>query len=378
MNDIHFFLEEKHFLDSKPEGTYEPSHIGSSVLHLGMEDFDITQADVVLLGCAEWNGVDKKRGYGDGPDTIREHLYKMYHWHDSVKIADLGNIRQGATPTDTRFALLAVLQELHAVGKTALILGGGHDLTLQQYEVFRKGGQTAVASVIDMLIDLDETEETTAGSFLMEMLTETPNFISHYNHLAFQIYYSHPQMMDTLNKLGFDMYRLAKLREDYDDIEPVIRRSNIISFDMSAVRYSDAPSNAKGSPNGLDGEEACMLTQFAGLCDNLSSIGIYGYDEANDQDYMTARLISQMIWYYADGCQIRKKGAVGEDESETLLEFHITIEEIDTVFLKNKYNGRWYIRLPQGGLMPCSYKDYQIASSGELPERLLRELERLT
>jgi hypothetical protein len=91
---------------------------------------------------------------------------------------------------------------------------------------------------------------------------------------------------------------------------------------------------------------------------------------------MTARLIAQMAWYYADGCQTRKKGVA--DGTEAYLEFYITIEGIDTAFVKNKYNNRWYVRLPQGVLMPCSYKDYQIACSGELPERLLREMERLS
>lgn len=378
MNDIHIFLEDEHFIDRQPEGAYEPSQIGASILHPGIQNFDITLADVVLIGCADWTGASRERGYGKGPDIIREHLYKMYHWHENVRFADLGNIRQGATPNDTRSALVTVLRELHSIGKTALVLGGAHDLMLQQYEVFRKAEQTAVATVVDMLIDLDESEGPSDRGFLMDMLTETPNYISHYDHLGFQIYYSHPQMVDTLNKLSFDLYRLAKLREDWEEIEPVVRRSNMMSFDMTAVRYSDAPANKNGSPNGLDGEEACIFAQYAGLCDNLSSFGIYGYDEANDVNEMTARLIAQMVWYYADGCQVRKKGMTADGATEDMyIEFNLSLDEVETVFLKNKYNGRWSVRLPQGTLLPCSYRDYQVASAGELPERLLRELERL-
>lgn len=377
MSDIHIFLEDKHFINSKAAQLYEPLQVGAHIMHPGSDGFDLSKADVVLVGCADWTGADSNHAYGKGPDIVRKYLYKSYRWHEDVRIADLGNIRQGATPADTRSALLAVLQEVHNAGKTALILGGAHDLMLQQYDVFRKRGEAAVATVVDMLIDLDEAEGTTDRGFLMEMLTETPNFISHYNHLAFQIYYGHPQMVDTLNKLGFDMYRLVKVREDYDEIEPVVRRSNIMSFDMSAVRYSDAPANVKGSPNGLDGEEACLLSQFAGICDNLSSYGIYGYDEQNDSNEMTAQLVAQMVWYFADGCQIRKKGITHGAEAEVFLEFNLSLDEVETVFLKNKYNGRWYVKLPNGTTMPCSYQDYQVASTGELPERLLREMERL-
>ncbi len=376
MNDLHIFLKDSHFLDRIPEGYYEKIQIGAAIMRPEQDGFDLAAADMVLVGCADWWGANRKSEYGTGPDKVRKYFYQMYHWHDKVTIADLGDIRPGATPADTRSALVAVLQEVHNAGKTAIIIGGGHDLMLQQYEVYKRNNETAVATVVDMLIDLDETEGPSDKGFLMEMLTETPNHISHYNHLAFQIYYSHPAMVDTLNKLSFDLYRLAKLREDYDEIEPVVRRSNIMSFDMTAVRYCDAPANTKGSPNGLDGEEACMMAQFAGLADKLSSFGIYGYDETNDTNDMTARLIAQMAWYYADGCQTRKKGIA--DGAEALLEFYITIEGIDTAFVKNKYNNRWYVRLPQGALMPCSYKDYQIACSGELPERLLREMERLS
>jgi len=31
------------------------------------------------------------------------------------------------------------------------------------------------------------------------------------------------------------------------------------------------------SPNGFTGEEACMLTRYAGMSNNLSTFGIYGY-----------------------------------------------------------------------------------------------------
>ncbi len=177
----------------------------------------------------------------NSPNAIRKQLYKLYHWHSGIKIADAGNIRQGATVADTRAALLTVLQEIHNEGKIAVVLGGSHDLTLQQYEVFKKAGEMVVASIADMLIDLDEAEEVNAGSFLMDMLTETPNFITHYSHIAFQSYYAHPRMLETLDKLRFDFFRLGKVREQIDDMEPVLRTSNLFSFDISAVRFSDAP-----------------------------------------------------------------------------------------------------------------------------------------
>jgi len=376
MQDLRPFFEPKHFIETDDAGDYQPLQWGASIKCATQQSFDWEDADIVLVGCGEMRGTGGKATYSNSPNAVRKHLYKMYHWHNGIKIADAGNIRQGATVDDTRAALLTVLQEICNAGKIAIILGGSHDLTLQQYNVYKKAGQMAVASVTDMLIDLNETEEVTEHSFLMEMLTATPNFISHYNHIAFQSYYAHPRMLETLDKLRFDFFRLGKVREHIEDMEPVLRISNLFSFDISAVRYSDAPSNINGSPNGLTGEEACQLTRYAGMSEPMTSLGIYGYNHEDDPHGMTAGLVSQMIWYFVDGYLVRKTEAKLTDRDEFNV-FNVAFTDNDTVFLKSKRTNRWWMKLPDQTFVPCSYNDYLVASNDEIPERWLREQERL-
>jgi formiminoglutamase len=380
MEDLRSFFEPQHFIEMQAEETYESMQLGANVICLTQESFDWDDADIVLVGCNEWRG-DKDAHTRNmvncnTADEVRKHLYKMYYWHGAIKIADAGNVRQGLTLHDTRAALLMVLQEIHAAGKIALVIGGSHDLMMQQYEVFRKAGEMATASVADMLIDLDEVEGINSGSFLMDMLTGTPNFIAHYSHIAFQSYYAHPHMLETLDKLRFDFHRLGKVREHIEDMEPVLRTSDLFSFDMNTVRYSDAPANTNGSPNGLNGEEACVLTRYAGMSDRLTSFGIYGFNHNNDQHGMTARLVSQMIWYFVDGCLVRKNEARLSDHEEFIV-YNVAFTDTDTVFLKSKRTGRWWMKLPDQSFVPCSYKDYLTASQDEIPERWLREQERL-
>jgi arginase family enzyme len=376
MQDLSAFFEKDHFIESKEPGTYQQQQWGANIKCATQRSFDWADTDIVIVGCGEWRGADATAEYSDGPDAVREQLYKMYYWHTGIKIADAGNIRQGATLGDTRAALLIVLREIHDAGKIALVLGGSHDLTLQQYEVFKKAEQMAIASVADMLIDLDETESVTDRSYLMDMLTGTPNFMAHYNHIAFQSYYAHPQMLETLDKLRFDFFRLGKVKEHIEDMEPVLRTSNMFSFDLSAVRYSDAPANINGSPNGLTGEDTCLLTRYAGMSEALTSFGIYGYNAGNDSHDMTAKLISQMIWYFVDGYLVRKTEAKLSDREEFIM-FNVAFTDNDTVFLKSKRTNRWWMRLPDHSFVPCSYNDYLVASNDEIPERWLREQERL-
>lgn len=374
MSDLFIFLEENQFTGS--EYRYEPMQIGAHIKEYGLQGNAWTDADIVIVGCGDWSGTRRAEKYGNGPDKIREEFYRMYYWHAGIKIADLGNVREGARPMDTRRALFEVLREVDEAGKIALVLGGGHDLMMQQYEVFRNAEKTAVVSVADMLIDLDETEEVNASGFLMDMLTDSPNFVSHYSHIGFQSYYVHPQMLETLDKLRFDFHRLGKVRELIDDMEPVLRISNLFAFDISAIRFCDAPANVAGSPNGLTGEEACILTRYAGMSDQLSSFGIYGYDEENDVHNMTARQIAQMMWYFVDGCLVRRVEAKLHEQEEFMF-FNVVFSDIDTAFLKSKRTNRWWMRLPDGTFVPCSYNDYLLASNGDIPERWLREQERL-
>ena len=91
----------------------------------------------------------------------------------------------------------------------------------------------------DRLIDLDEEEAVTSRSFLMDMLTGQPNFITHYSHIGFQSYYAHPRMLETLDKLRFDFFRLGKVREHFEDVEPVLRNSHMFSFDTVSYTHLD-------------------------------------------------------------------------------------------------------------------------------------------
>jgi hypothetical protein len=157
-------------------------------------------------------------------------------------------------------------------------------------------------------------------------------------------------------------------------MEPVIRNTHLFSFDISAIAHAYAPANVV-TPNGLTGEEACTLLQYAGMSESLKSIGIYGYRPEKDTDHLTARQISQMLWYLLDG-KSRGLREAGLGERSSFNEFHTTFSEVDTLFLQSKKTGRWWMKLPDGEFIPCSYRDYLQASHNEYPERWLRAQER--
>jgi formiminoglutamase len=356
--------------------TYLPTQLGSHIEEINDQTHDVSHFDLIIMGCGEFRGQDTRLPFGNGPDKVREEFYKLHCWHENIKIGDFGNLIEGASLNDTRAALRTVVAEFQALGKKVLILGGSHDLTLQQYEVFKMRGEIIDFSVIDMLVDLDSESENRYDSYLMDALTFSPNFVRHFNLIGFQSYYVNPNLIETFDKLRFDCLRVGKAREDIEQIEPMLRNSHIISLDINAIRSSDAPANKLASPNGFYGDEICKLTRFAGMSTALSSFGIYGYQPELDQDFATAKLLAQMIWYFVDGLSIQKNEADINDRSQ-FLEYQIPFTDTTTLFLKSKTTNRWWMQLPDEKFIACTYQDYLTACNNEIPERWLREIERL-
>ncbi|HEY6505567.1 MAG TPA: formimidoylglutamase [Chitinophagaceae bacterium] len=353
---------------------YKDGQFGKIITVYEDEFPDLDEVQVVLVGCGEQRGSGVVHIESNAPDVIRHQLYSLFYWHTDIKIADIGNIRTGSLYTDSYAALKTVVQELIGDGKTVIILGGSHDLTLSQYLAYADKKKAIEASCIDALIDLNIDSPFHHENFLMEMLTGEPNYIRHYNHIGFQSYYVHPKMLETMDKLRFDCYRLGHVKESIDEMEPVIRNSNMVSFDISAIAHAFAPANTI-SPNGFSGEEACALLRYAGMSPNVNTIGIYGYNPAYDKDDLTAKQISHMIWYILDG-RSRGRREAKMDERDSFNEYHMAFAEVETMFLQSKKTGRWWMQLPNKSFIACSYKDYLLASSNEIPERWLRAQER--
>lgn len=354
----------------------DPYHDGQlgRLVHVYETEFpDLNEADIVIVGCADQRGSGPfKTSYST--DLVRHELYRMYQWHDQFNIADIGNIVQGASLTDTYAALKTICKEIQALNKPLIIIGGSHDLTLSQYYAFADTQRIIEAVCVDALIDLDTNSPSPADHFLMEILTGEPNFIRHYNHIGFQSYYVHPHMLETLDKLRFDCYRVGKVRENIEEMEPVIRHAELFSFDISAIANAYAPAN-RVSPNGFTGDEACALFRYAGMSAVTTSIGIYGYESLNDKENLTAKQIAQMLWYYIEG-RSRGRREAGMTEKEAFNEYHTAFAEVATTFLQSKRTGRWWMQLPDKQYIACSYNDYVQASTNEIPERWLRAQER--
>jgi formiminoglutamase len=374
MQDFQDFLEPISLAIVSEDEGYIDGQIGKHILTEETEYFDVNNADVVLVGVVESRGNGRRDKENNAADIIRKQLYKLHYWHADIKIADIGNIKKGATLNDSYAAIKTVLEELYIRKKTVIIIGGSHDVTLAQYLAYKSTNQMLEASCVDAFINLNTESRNPADIFLMEMFTGEPNLLKHYNHIGFQSYFVHPRMLQTIDKLRFDCYRLGNVLDNIVEMEPVIRNSHMLSFDIAAIKYSDAPTN-KNCPNGLTGIEACTLTRYAGMSENLNSIGFYGYNPSDDVNEITATQIAQMCWYFIDGKHRKNQESALEDR-DNFNEYHTAFAEVETIFLQSKRTNRWWMQMPDGKFIACSHNDYLVAGKNDFPERWLRVQER--
>jgi formiminoglutamase len=369
------FLEPINLAFLSDDEGYKENQIGKNI-SINEDGFtDIENADMIIIGCGEMRGNGIQFENSTSPDAVRKEFYKLFKWHTQVNVADVGNIKRGANIQDSYAALASVVKELTEQNKKVIILGGSHDVTLGQYNAYVQQEKIIEAVCIDAAIDLNMDSVLLADNFLMDFLTGEPNYVKHYTHIGFQSYLVHPQMLEIIDKLRFDCYRVGHVKGCVEEMEPAIRNANMLSFDIAAIQNAHAPAN-KLTPNGFDGEEACTLMQYAGMSNTISSIGIYGYNPNMDIDNLTAKQISNMLWYIMDGIH-RSKFESNLNERENFNEYTLALANFETTFLQSKKTGRWWMKTIDEQYIPCSKSDYLMASQNEMPERWLRYAERL-
>jgi formiminoglutamase len=372
---IDFLEPVTNFTSFSNDHGYNSKQIGEHI-DVYIQSFpDVASADLVIVGCSETRGAGVSKTDNSGLDAIRIHFYNLYYWHTDVKVADIGNIKTGASLEDTYSALQQVLNELFALKRKVVILGGSHDIMTVQYNVFSSLQTIIEATCVDAFLDMNVESRFPADNFLMNLFTREPNYLKHYNHIGFQSYLVHPSMLETIDKLRFDCYRVGVVKEHMETMEPVIRNAHVFALDITAIQYSHAPAN-RITPNGFNGEEACMLMQYAGMSGLANNIGIYGYNNKQDISDLTAKQISHMLWYLMDGIQ-KGKNESSLDQRENFNEYRLMFADFETLFLQSKKTLRWWMQLPDKTFVACSGKDYATASNNDIPERWLRAAERL-
>lgn len=342
---------------------------------------DLDGVSLAILGVTEDRNAHDNDGCSRAPDEVRKYLYELYPERSNLKMADLGNIKRGYTTDDTYFALSSAIAELLKNRTIPIIIGGSQDLTYANYLAYESIGQIINLVSVDPRFDLGSGNYSfDSQSYLSRIILHQPNYLFNFSNIGYQTYYNDQEAVLLMKNLLFDVYRLGKVRAKLEDVEPIVRDADMLSFDVSSIRFSDAPGHKNPSPNGFYGEEVCQITRYAGLSEKLTSIGFYELNPDFDSNGQTAHLVAEMIWYFIDGFCNRPNDHP-KAESDDFLKYRVSIRDHndEIIFFKSLKTERWWMEVTcpanvktkyeRHYLVPCSYADYQVACADDIPDR---------
>lgn len=345
---------------------------------------------LALIGVREDRNSLTNKGCAKGPDVIRREFYKLLQFDSDSGLIDLGNIDPGNEISDTYFALNQTCQVLLKKGIVPIILGGSQDLTYANYLAYETMEQTVNLVTVDPKLDFGQSpDDLSADGYLNKIVLHKPNFLFNYSNIGHQRYLTDPQLIELMNKMYFDCFRLGEMQGHHIlRNEPIIRNADLLSFDMSAIRKSEAPGCAHAGPNGFYGHEAAQLFWYAGLSDKLTSIGLYDFNPEYDRDGQTAQLAAQMVWCFVDGFLSRKQDyPIGTYDEYLRYIVNMASESHEMIFYKSNRSDRWWMDVPYPAgtekkyerhhLVPCTYEEYQQATNDEMPDRWWKTYQKL-
>jgi formiminoglutamase len=302
-------------------------------------------------------------------NSIRKALYQ-FNTLANVGIVDLGNLKK-----ENPAFYISLLTELLQSGIIPVVIGNASASMIPLFQAFKP---------LKHNINIVSIERNVSDDW--EQILDTKR--NHLLHIGLIGYQSHIANLDTLSLLdqrNADLARLGRIRNSMDEMEPIIRYADMISVDINALKYSEAPAQQAPSPSGLTVEEACMLVRYAGMSDKSSALNIQGYWVEKDIENQTAQTVAELIWYFMEGVSSRKNDFPVSLDNMTEYIVDYKMYGYQLTFWRSNKSSRWWIQIPvkavkekdyRHKLIPCSYQDYQQASEGKIPDRLLRAFSR--
>lgn len=253
-------------------------------------------------------------------------------------------------------------------GIIPILLADGVEYTYALYRAFDTMEQMVNLACVNALFGFADDHEIFAeDSYMSRILLEAPALLNHFTNIGYQTYYNPQESIDLLQKMFFESYRLGEVTSYMEQVEPILRNTDLVSIDMTSVQAADTDM-PKGFVNGFTAREICTISRYAGLSSQTSVLGVFNLP-TSERGKM---LVGEVLWYFIEGINYRiKEFPTIEDKNYTK---HIVLLDDFTIeFYKSNRTGRWWI-LPsetsQGAFMlPCTERDYQKALEGIIPLR---------
>lgn len=261
---------------------------------------DYEQAEIVILGCPQDEGVRRNQGRTGAalaPTEIRRAFYKLTNFSVSAKIFDLGDTIIQPTLEETHLTQTEIVRRLLRDGKKVISLGGGNDISYPDCKALAMETEKDVLALnIDAHFDVRADEIRNSGTPYRQLLEEKLIKPTNFYEIGWQEQANSPVYFEYLDNLGVNLVTLGEFREIADFTITILKLRTeepiFWGFDVDSVRASDAPGVSAPSPIGLLADEFCDLAAIAGFQQNTRIIEFTEVNPNFDSDGRTSRLVA--------------------------------------------------------------------------------------
>ncbi|MCK4920592.1 MAG: arginase family protein [Bacteroidales bacterium] len=339
---------------------------------------NIEKYDVAIMGVEEDRNAFVT-GSSSAPDLIRKKLFLLGYVNTKTKIIDLGNLKITSNINDSYYAIRDVFQELSDNNVILIIIGGSQDLAMGITKAFENYSDIWSVTSIDSRLDFGiRKKKLNSGNYLSHLLKQKNSKNLNFNNLGHQVYFTPNRLLDKFEKNGQSSIRLGVIRENIAAMEPILRDTNLLVVDIGVVKQSDSPAAACPSPNGLSGYEFCQLLRYSGASSKMKAILFSEIIPEKDINDQSVHLTAQAIWYFIDGLTLKEIENPQKKGSKKFIVSNSSAEQ-NLIFYKSNSTNRWWMEIPfqekheiKNHLFSCSYEDYQMACTNEIPDRWWR------
>ena len=346
--------------------TVEISTIGRNIKIFGLDNFEINEDYSVAI--FSLNG-DKES------EKFREIFYSFSNSSWNIKIIDFGKLKNGFSEADTKFAIEQIINRLSALGILVICVGGNSALTNTVYDAINDNIDYLNIVSVDKYIGInDDKNSINNNNYLSHLIMNNNSKLNFFCNIGYLRHLNPIEKIELVKKIKFDLFSLGDLRNDFDELEPILRDANILNFSLESLQ-SNIINFKLTSTNGLSAYEACKLSRYAGLSSSMKVVMFGNVKSTLECNY----ILSEIVWYTIEGCNNRYLDDFSKDHDFNY--YNIQVDGHNLRFYHNIISNRWWVEYVEKllisykkDIIPCSKNDYKLAQSSIISDRIIKRL----
>ena len=358
----------------------EPQTIGNK-LKIHSENSGVPSfksARIALVGVQETRSIGQPHQRKQNLTGIRKAFYSLYVGNWNNNIIDLGDIPIGDKEKDSQKALHDIAKEMYQRNILLIAFGGSQENTLGLCSVFNELEVYYNLTSIDYKFDFGgDGSLISPESYMSKLIANRPNYMTNFCNLGYQSYMVAQDEIDLMERLYFESIRLGTLTSDLKVVEPLMRDSDIVSMDMTAVKSNELQGGLT-QVNGFTAQQFCALGRYVGISDRVRFVGLFNIPESSASSNLTA----QAVWYLIEGMHYR----VNEypfSTKQNSVRYVVSCDDQELIFYQSSLSKRWWLEVQsehdsnlETVLISCSEEDFYTAEKGTVPERWWKAIRR--